>query len=169
MEGSKEYNDKKRNFSKYIAKIIRSVPMFRRGGLSQGKTYITIKKKDLEQYMKLQHFINEDGVLPTSTTSTYSTSSPCSTFDAKTKEKRKVEVVKVEQVEQVEQVEEKSRVEIKEKISELEERKGRLISTEDLYNSISDLTKEQIQKQIEKLKQSGYLFEPKENFIQRLE
>lgn len=73
--GSKEYANKKKGCSKYIANIIRQVPMFRKGGLAKGKTYITIGRKELEQYMKLQHFLNEDGHLPTSTTSTTSTQS----------------------------------------------------------------------------------------------
>jgi len=70
-----DYDNKKKGFSKYIAKIIRTVPMFRKSGLSQGRTYITIKRKELIQYMKLQRFldINESANLPVSTTSTTST------------------------------------------------------------------------------------------------
>lgn len=131
-EDTKDYNDKKRNFSKYIGKIIRGVPMFRKSGLSNGRTYILIQKKDLDQYMKLQRFIDEEGVLVTekeaepkgetpenpsdekeaepkgdavllsSTTSTTSTSSLSST---------PIFNKKVEQGEQVEQVEQSYEVE----------------------------------------------------------
>ncbi len=93
-QGSKEYTNKKRGFARYLGKIIKGVPMFRKTGLSNGRTYVKIKKRDLQQYMKLQHFINDDLSLLTSTTSTTSTISTTSTS-------------KVEQVEQVETVEEK--------------------------------------------------------------
>jgi len=99
QQGTEEYNNRKKGFSKYIAKIIRTVPMFRKGGLSQGRTYIIIKKKDLKQYMILQHFINEDGTLLTSTTSTTSTKLLTSTNP------------KVDVVEQVDEVEQNMRVE----------------------------------------------------------
>ena len=90
-EGTKEYDNTKRNFSRYVGKIIRAVPMFRKSGMSNGKTYISVKLKELQQYMQLQHFINDNDVLLTSITSTTSTGSTTSTLK------------KVEQVEQVEQ------------------------------------------------------------------
>ncbi len=65
LEGTKDYNDKKRNFSRYIGTIIRGVPMFRKGGCSQGRTYIKVEKKHLYQYMKLQRFIDDEGILIT--------------------------------------------------------------------------------------------------------
>ena len=101
LVGSPEYNNRKKGFSKYLARIIRAVPMFRKGGLSQGRTYIKIKRSDLEQYMKLQKFINDDGTLLTSTTSTTSTKLPKPTKNPS----------KVGLVEQVGLVEENSRVE----------------------------------------------------------
>jgi hypothetical protein len=100
-EESKDYENKKKGFSKYIGKIIKSVPMFRKGGLSNGRTYVTITRKNLEQYMKLQHFINEDGTLLTSTISTASTKSLKSTI---------INTKKVDVVEQVEEVEQKTDV-----------------------------------------------------------
>ncbi len=99
--GSKEYISRKKGISKYIGKIIRSVPMFRKGGLSNGRTYIEIQRKDLKQYMVLQHFINEDETLLTSTTSTNSTKSLTSTSIDKNKEKDPKKVDVVEQVDVV--------------------------------------------------------------------
>lgn len=99
---SKEYANRKKGLSKLIAKIIKSVPMFRKGGLSGGKTYLTIKRQDLERYMELQHFFqNDDKHLQPSTSSTCSTSSTKSTVDV-------VDVVDV--------VEEKNRVDVKDLI-----------------------------------------------------
>lgn len=95
-----EYSNRKKGFSKYLAKVIRSVPMFRNGGLSGGRTYIYVKRGDLLQYMKLQRFLNEDGHLLTSTTSTTSTTSLTSTDKMN---------FKVDVVEQVDVVEEKIR------------------------------------------------------------
>jgi hypothetical protein len=43
-------------FSRYISKTIKSVPMFKKTGLSDGRTWILIKRNQLEQYMKLQQF-----------------------------------------------------------------------------------------------------------------
>jgi len=84
--GTKEYTNKKKGCSKYIAKLIRAVPMFRKSGIIHGKTWIKIKKKDLERYMKLQKFlkyddVNEPSNLPTSPTSTKSTKLPTSPFN----------------------------------------------------------------------------------------
>jgi len=101
---STEYQNKKKGFSKYISKIIKSVPMFRKGGLSCGRTYLRIKREDLHRYMLLQHFINEDGTLLTSTTSTTSTSSTTSTIFNKKEEKSRANTPKVEQVDEVEEV-----------------------------------------------------------------
>lgn len=78
-EDNRFYESRRRGFPKYISSIIKSIPMFRKGGLVNGRTYILIKRKDLEQYMILQHFLNEDGSLLSSTTSTTSTSSLTST------------------------------------------------------------------------------------------
>ena len=39
------------------------MPLFKKGGTSGGATYINIQKKHLKQYMELQHFIDEKGVL----------------------------------------------------------------------------------------------------------
>jgi len=110
IRGTNDYNNKKKGFSKYIGKIIRSVPMFRKGGMSQGRTYIKVNRKELEQYMKLQHFINEDGTLLTSTTSTNSTKLLTSTNLSKKEEKS---LKKVDEGSLVDVVEQKSRVEQK--------------------------------------------------------
>lgn len=123
-EESKDYENKKKGFSKYIGKIIKSVPMFRKGGLSNGRTYVTIARKDLEQYMKLQHFITEDGNLLLSTTSTTSTKSLKSTtintnkvdvvdkpISEKNEQQQNLSLLRVDVVEQVDEVEQKTRVE----------------------------------------------------------
>lgn len=102
--GSSEYNNKKKGFSKYIGKIIKSVPMFRKTGLSNGRTYCLINKKDLHQYMVLQHFINDDDTLHISTQSTSSTTSLSSTL---------INNNKVDVVDEVDEVEQKYEVEQK--------------------------------------------------------
>lgn len=113
-EGSLEYSNKKKGFSKYIGKIIKSVPMFRKCGLSNGRAYVKISRKDLEQYMRLQHFINEDGNLLTSTTPTTPTKSTKPTNnDNKEEEKEEklcITEIKVGQVGQVGLVGQKTEV-----------------------------------------------------------
>jgi hypothetical protein len=59
----KEKAKRIKGFPKYIAVIVKSVPMFRKTRIIQGRTQILIKKKDLEQYMKLQKFMDEKGQL----------------------------------------------------------------------------------------------------------
>lgn len=82
QQGTKEYTNKKKGVSKYIANIIRTVPMFRKSGVEHGKTYILIKKVDLERYMTLQKFLKQEDIptepqhLPTPPTSTKSTKLP---------------------------------------------------------------------------------------------
>jgi hypothetical protein len=110
--GTIDYSNQKKGFSKYLAKIIKSVPMFRKTGLINGRTYVIIKRKDLNQYMKLQHFTKDDDALPTPTTSTTSTTSPTSTKKVEVGEQSNQNIRKKGEVgEQVEVGEEKKEVE----------------------------------------------------------
>lgn len=101
IQGTKEYSNKKKGIGRYISGIIKSVPMFKKSKLSDGKTYIPIKRKDIEQYLKLQHFLNEEGHLHTTTTSTTSTKSLTSTDKPKLKPKQPEGVDVSEEVDQV--------------------------------------------------------------------
>ncbi|MCD4759348.1 hypothetical protein K8R33_00485 [archaeon] len=46
-------------FARYVSKVIQTVPMFRKKGITKGLTWILFKRNDLEKYMKLQHFLDD--------------------------------------------------------------------------------------------------------------
>jgi len=61
-----------------------------------------------------------------------------------------------------------SKILLKNTILELEERIGKLIPLEEIYQELKDYSEEEVNKGIDKLKQEGYIFEPREGYIQKI-